>query len=156
MVQAMQPKLATTSRQPVDTDLPWRVLSLLNVFRLLLPMLLLLVFFFDAPTQSVGSRQPGLFLATAAAYFIFALLCVQSLSRRMPSATWQAMIQLAVDAVAMAAFIHSSGGVASDPTTARRRSVPSRPPSSACSITFGKCAGESQKSRHRDASKGFR
>ena len=38
MVQAMQPKLATTSRQPVDTDLPWRVLSLLNVFRLLLPL----------------------------------------------------------------------------------------------------------------------
>jgi two-component system sensor histidine kinase PilS (NtrC family) len=52
-------------------------------------------------------------LATAVAYFTFALLCIQSIARRTPTATWQAMIQLAVDAVAMAMFIHSSGGVAS-------------------------------------------
>ena len=113
MAQALQPGLASTGRHPVDADLPWRVLSLLNVYRLLLPMLLLLVFFFDAPTRSVGSQQPGLFLATAVAYFTFALLCIQSIARRTPSSTWQAMIQLAVDAVAMAMFIHSSGGVAS-------------------------------------------
>ena len=113
MAQAVQPGLVSTGRNPVDADLPWRVLSLLNVYRLLLPMLLLLVFFFDAPTRSVGSQQPGLLLATAVAYFTFALLCIQSIARRTPSSTWQAMIQLAVDAVAMAMFIHSSGGVAS-------------------------------------------
>jgi two-component system sensor histidine kinase PilS (NtrC family) len=113
MAHAMQPNPATTGRLPIDAELPWRVLSLLNVFRLLLPMLLLLVFFFDAPTQSVGSRKPGLFLATAVAYFTFALLCIQSLAQRTPSVTWQAMVQVAADAVAMALFIHSSGGIAS-------------------------------------------
>ncbi|HXW09925.1 MAG TPA: ATP-binding protein [Steroidobacteraceae bacterium] len=113
MAQAVQPGLVSTGRNPVDADLPWRVLSLLNVYRLLLPMLLLLVFFFDAPTRSVGSQQPGLLLATAVAYFTFALLCIRSIARRAPSPTWQAMVQLAVDAVAMAMFIHSSGGVAS-------------------------------------------
>jgi two-component system sensor histidine kinase PilS (NtrC family) len=113
MAHAMQPNPATTGRLPIDAELPWRVLSLLNVFRLLLPMLLLLVFFFDAPTQSVGSRKPGLFLATAVAYFTFALLCIQSLAQRTPSVTWQAMVQVAADAVAMSLFIHSSGGIAS-------------------------------------------
>jgi hypothetical protein len=34
----------------------WRVIRLLNVFRLLVPLVLLMVFFFDAPTRSVGSQ----------------------------------------------------------------------------------------------------
>jgi two-component system sensor histidine kinase PilS (NtrC family) len=113
MVHALQPGMASAGRHSVDAELPWRVLSLLNVYRLLLPMLLLLVFFFDAPTRSVGSHQPGLFLAAAVGYFAFALVCIQSIGRRTPSATWQAMIQLAVDAVAIAMLIHSSGGISS-------------------------------------------
>ena len=40
------------------TDLPWRVLGLLNVFRLLVPMVLLLVFFFDAPAAQRRHAQP--------------------------------------------------------------------------------------------------
>ena len=47
------------------------MLSLLNVFRLLLPMLLLVVFFFDSPGSSVGSVQPGLFIGVTVAYFAF-------------------------------------------------------------------------------------
>ncbi len=113
MAQAVEPGMAAAGSNPVDTDLPWRVLSLLNVFRLLLPMLLLMVFFFDAPTHSVGRHQPGLFLALAVGYFAFALVCVQTIARRIPSVTWQAMIQIGVDAVAMAMLIHSSGGISS-------------------------------------------
>jgi two-component system sensor histidine kinase PilS (NtrC family) len=113
MVHALQPGMASAGRHPVDVELPWRVLSLLNVYRLLLPMLLLLVFFFDAPTRSVGNHQPGLFLAGAVAYFAFALVCIQSIARRTPSATWQAMIQLTVDAIAVAMLIHASGGISS-------------------------------------------
>jgi two-component system sensor histidine kinase PilS (NtrC family) len=94
-------------------ELPWRVLSLLNVFRLLLPMLLLLVFFFNAPTNSVGARQPGMFIGIAVAYFAFALVCIHTIQGRSPSAEWQAMIQLVVDAIAMSLLIHSSGGVSS-------------------------------------------
>ena len=71
MVHALQPGMASAGRHPVDVELPWRVLSLLNVYRLLLPMLLLLVFFFDAPTRSVGNHQPGLFLAAAVGDFAF-------------------------------------------------------------------------------------
>ena len=94
-------------------ELPWRVLSLLNVFRLLLPMLLLLVFFFNAPSNSVGSHQPGLFLSVAVGYFAFGLVCIQTIQSRMPSAEWQAILQLVVDAIAIGVLIHASGGVSS-------------------------------------------
>jgi two-component system sensor histidine kinase PilS (NtrC family) len=113
MAQALGPGTAVAGRNPVDAELPWRVLSLLNVFRLLLPMLLLMVFFFDAPTHSVGHHRPGLFLAVAVGYFAFALVCVQAIARRVPSATWQAIIQIAIDAIAVALLIHSSGGISS-------------------------------------------
>ena len=76
--------LETERPEPGDRgiELPWRVLGLLNVFRLLLPMVLLLVFFFDAPTRSVGARQPGLFIGICVAYFAFGLVCIQTIQRR--------------------------------------------------------------------------
>ncbi len=91
----------------------WRVIGLLNVFRLIMPMVLLLIFFFDAPTHSVGSRHPGLFIGIAVAYFTFALVCIQTIQWRGPSAQWQAMIQLGVDMTATTLLIHASGGVSS-------------------------------------------
>jgi len=95
------------------SDLPWRVIGLLNVFRLVVPMVLLLIFFFDAPTRSVGTHRPGLFLGIAVAYFIFGIVSIQTIHRRWPSAEWQALLQLAVDTVAMVLMIYASGGVAS-------------------------------------------
>jgi two-component system sensor histidine kinase PilS (NtrC family) len=113
MAPALKPGLLEGVRPAPNVELPWRVLSLLNVFRLLLPMLLLLVFFFDAPTNSVGRLQPGLFIGTAVAYFAFALVCIQTLQARTPSAEWQALAQLFVDAIAIGMLIHASGGVSS-------------------------------------------
>ncbi len=113
MARVLKTELTESVRGATGIELPWRVLSLLNVFRLLLPMLLLLVFFFDAPTSTVGNRQPGLFIGIAVAYFAFALVCIQTIQSRMPSAEWQAMIQLVVDAIAIGMLIHSSGGVSS-------------------------------------------
>jgi two-component system sensor histidine kinase PilS (NtrC family) len=113
MAPALKPGLLEGVRPAPNVELPWRVLSLLNVFRLLLPMLLLLVFFFDAPTNSVGTLQPGLFIGTAVAYFAFALACIQTLQARTPSAEWQALAQLFVDAIAIGMLIHASGGVSS-------------------------------------------
>jgi two-component system sensor histidine kinase PilS (NtrC family) len=114
MARALKTGIAEAAgRATSNIELPWRVLSLLNVFRLLLPMLLLLVFFFNAPTNSVGAHQPGMFIGIAVAYFAFALVCIQTIQSRNPSAEWQAMIQLVVDAIAMSLLIHASGGVSS-------------------------------------------
>ena len=94
-------------------DLPWRVIGLLNVFRLLVPMVLILVFFFNAPGRSVGSVLPGLFLGLCVAYFTFGLVCIQPIQSRWPSAAWMALFPLAVDGIVMTLLIHASGGVSS-------------------------------------------
>jgi two-component system sensor histidine kinase PilS (NtrC family) len=113
MARALQSGIVPASGSLPGSELPWRVISLLNIFRLLLPMLLLLVFFFDAPTHSVGGHHPGMFLAVAVGYFVFGLICIQTIARRYPSIEWQAMLQLGVDAVATGMLIHASGGVSS-------------------------------------------
>ena len=113
MARVLRTELKESLHGATGIELPWRVLSLLNVFRLLLPMLLLLVFFFNAPSNSVGSHQPGLFISVAVGYFAFGLVCIQTIQSRMPPAEWQALVQLVVDAVAIGMLIHSSGGVSS-------------------------------------------
>ena len=94
-------------------DLAWRVIGLLNIFRLLVPMVLILLFFFNAPDQSVGTTQPGLFLGVCVAYFCFALICIQPIQRRWPGSEWMAMFPLVVDGVTITLLIHASGGIAS-------------------------------------------
>jgi two-component system, NtrC family, sensor histidine kinase PilS len=105
--------LQTVTSTGTPTDQAWRVIALLNVFRLIVPMVLLLVFFFDAPTRSVGSHLPGLFLGVTIAYFTFALVSIQTIQWRSPSVQWQALVQLSADAIAMALLIHASGGITS-------------------------------------------
>ncbi len=117
MAVVLKGELTESGQGATGIELPWRVLSLLNVFRLLLPMLLLLVFFFNAPNKTIGNHQPGLFIGVAVAYFAFALLCIQTIQSRTPAAEWQAIVQLVVDAIAIGMLIHSSGGVSSGLTT---------------------------------------
>jgi two-component system sensor histidine kinase PilS (NtrC family) len=96
-----------------STDLPWRVIGLLNIFRLLVPMLLVLLFLFNTPDRSVGIVSPGLFLGICVAYFTFALVAIQPIQRHWPSVEWMALFPLTVDAVAITLLIHASGGVSS-------------------------------------------
>ncbi len=109
----MRPTPIPRPRLHEPTDLSWRVLGLLNVFRLMVPMVLLLVFFFDAPRRSVGTQSPGLFIGICAAYFAFGLVSIQPLQRRWPSAEWLALFQLAVDTTAILLIVHASGGASS-------------------------------------------
>jgi two-component system sensor histidine kinase PilS (NtrC family) len=109
--------MAPPNRRPTDPagsiDLAWRVIALLNIFRLLVPMVLVLVFLFNAPDRSVGTVYPGLFLGICVAYFTFGLVCVQPIQRRWPSVRWMALFPLTVDIVAITLLIHASGGVGS-------------------------------------------
>lgn len=113
MASALDSRLTFSAHAVAEAELQWRVVSLLNVFRLVLPMVLLLVFFFDAPRRSVGSEHPGMFIGIAVAYFTFGIVCIRMIQRRMPSAPWQAMFHLGVDAIAVSMMMHASGGVAS-------------------------------------------
>jgi two-component system sensor histidine kinase PilS (NtrC family) len=95
------------------TDLAWRVIGLLNIYRLLVPMVLILLLFFNAPDRSVGTLHPGLFLGICVAYFTFGLVCIQPIQRRWPSAQWMALFPLTVDSAAVLLLMHASGGVGS-------------------------------------------
>lgn len=105
------------TRRPIPSapsdDLAWRVIGLLNIYRLLVPMVLILLLFFNAPNRSVGTALPGLFLGMAVAYFAFALVCIQPIQRRWPGAEWMALFPLAVDGLCLTLLIHASGGVGS-------------------------------------------
>ncbi len=107
------PRAITPPTSGLPADLPWRVIGLLNIFRLLVPMVLLLLFVFDAPTRSVGTVAPGLFLGVCVAYFSFALVAIQPIQRRWPSVEWMALFPLAVDALAITLLVHASGGIGS-------------------------------------------
>jgi two-component system sensor histidine kinase PilS (NtrC family) len=109
--------MAQFTRRPADTassdDLAWRVIGLLNVFRLLVPMVLIVLLLLNAPDRSVGTQLPGLFLGICVAYFTFALVCIQPIQRRWPATQWMALFPLAVDGLAITLLIHASGGIGS-------------------------------------------
>jgi two-component system sensor histidine kinase PilS (NtrC family) len=109
----MTPNATPHRDAAAPADLPWRVIGLLNVFRLLVPMVLVVVFFFNAPDRTLGRTYPGMFLGVCVAYFTFALVSIQAIQRRWPSAEWMALFPLAVDTVAISMLIHASGGVTS-------------------------------------------
>ncbi|RPI11933.1 MAG: ATPase, partial [Lysobacterales bacterium] len=104
---------ALPAAAPEKDDFPWRVIGLLNLFRLLVPMVLVLLFVFNTPTRSVGTVHPGLFLGVCVAYFAFALVAIQPIQKRWPSVSWMALFPLAVDTVAIMLLINASGGVSS-------------------------------------------
>ena len=94
-------------------DFAWRVLILLNLFRLSVGAVLLAVFYLvDAP-RIVGDTDETLawraLIALLGAGCVFLVL----LQRRLPSTLWQTYLQFATDLVAVAVLIHASGGISS-------------------------------------------
>jgi two-component system sensor histidine kinase PilS (NtrC family) len=105
------PTTAGKAYRPAQDELAWRVIGLLNIFRLLVPMVLILLLFFNAPNRSVGTALPGLFLGVSVAYFAFGLICIQPIQRHWPNHEWMALFPLAMDGVALTLLIHASGGI---------------------------------------------
>ncbi|HKS94051.1 MAG TPA: ATP-binding protein [Gammaproteobacteria bacterium] len=89
--------------------LPWRLLRLLNVYRLLVAVLIIAVSA-TGPAALLGTLNPWMFLWTGIAYLVYALLTVLSLYKRWPGYALQAEIQLMVDTIAVVILMHASGG----------------------------------------------
>lgn len=96
-------------------DLAWRVIGLLNLYRLLIPPTLLGIQWFTQPQPSVGGAHPRLFLFVCVAYLLAAVALIVSRRQRWyaPSLRALALTHAAVDALAIALFLYASGGVAS-------------------------------------------
>jgi two-component system sensor histidine kinase PilS (NtrC family) len=99
---------------PAPSDLAWRVIGLANLYRLLVPLVLLSMHWLAAPAESVvGSQRPELFLIACAGYFFCGVLLVLARSLTWPSLRLLALVNAIVDAFAISLILYTSGGVAS-------------------------------------------
>ncbi|HVJ29420.1 MAG TPA: HAMP domain-containing sensor histidine kinase, partial [Gammaproteobacteria bacterium] len=97
----------------VTADFAWRVLVLLNLFRLSVGAVLLAIFYLVDSPRIVGETNSELawwaligLLAAGCAFLIL-------LHQRTPGTRWQTYWQFATDLVAVALLIHASGGISS-------------------------------------------
>src|SRR5690606_14160902 len=94
-----------------DADFGWRVLGLLNLFRLALAAILLVGFILVDEPRLVGDVHPA--LAWRALIGMLVVGCVElwCLYKRSPSIERQAPFVLAADLILVIALIHASGGL---------------------------------------------
>jgi two-component system sensor histidine kinase PilS (NtrC family) len=107
----MKPLLSPTAATD-SNHLAWRVLTLVNLFRLLVAVLLTVMFLTITPKR-VGGAYPGLFVGSTAAYFAYALLSIATVKRRWPEVNVQMIAGLCVDVVTIASLTYASGGTTS-------------------------------------------
>jgi len=99
-------------RSDRDPALTWRVLAVLNLYRVLVPLVLLGLYSLGgARGFAVYSAQ--LFFGATIFYLCFGLGSVVLVRRRMASANVQTILQATVDMLALVLLLHSCGGVAS-------------------------------------------
>ena len=102
-------EIADRDTTPAANPLPWRLLRLLNIYRLLVGILVILVYL-GGPLQMLGTNAPRVFLWTGVAYLAYTLVTSISLYQRRPGFALQAQIQLVVDIAAIVVLMHASGG----------------------------------------------
>jgi two-component system sensor histidine kinase PilS (NtrC family) len=91
--------------------LNWRVLGLLNLFRVLAPLVLLGLFSLGG--RGIAVSSPRLFAGAAIFYLCFGLGNVILVRRRLASVAFQTILQATVDLAVLVTLLHACGGVAS-------------------------------------------
>jgi two-component system, NtrC family, sensor histidine kinase PilS len=94
-------------------DFAWRVLILLNLFRLTIGTVLLVMFYVVERPRIVGETDPN--LAWGSLLGILGVGCAELvlLRRRFPGARVQTYLQFGADLAAIVLLIHASGGISS-------------------------------------------
>jgi two-component system sensor histidine kinase PilS (NtrC family) len=95
------------------TDLAWRVIGLVNLYRLLIPPSVYAIYAFAGPNTPIGSAWPELFLWTCVVYFTAGVAIVIGGRRLLPNLRATTFVHAMVDAFGISLLIFSSGGVAS-------------------------------------------
>ncbi len=95
-----------------DSSLNWRVLGLLNLYRVLVPLVLLGLYSLGGARGIVlESRQ--LFFGAVMAYLCFGIGSVIVVRRRLASANVLTALQATVDIIMLMLLLHACGGIAS-------------------------------------------
>jgi len=96
-----------------ESDLTWRVLGTLNVFRIVLALIVIALFFAGGEPRLIGDRYPAVFSATAAGYLVFAVVTGFAIRWRWVTAGPQILTQIPIDITAIVILMHASGGISS-------------------------------------------
>jgi two-component system sensor histidine kinase PilS (NtrC family) len=98
---------------PVPSDLAWRVIGLTNLYRLLLPPVLLILQGLASPGILAPAPEPRLFQVVCYGYLVVGLL--QILARRIPRPRLRilALVNATLDTVAISLILYTCGGVGS-------------------------------------------
>src|SRR5690606_7484000 len=99
--------------RPAADTFAWRVLILLNLFRLATAAILLVIYYVADEPRIVGQATPELAWRALVGLFGFGCLELVLLQRRFPSARLQTYMQFAADLAAITLLLHASGGVGS-------------------------------------------
>lgn len=92
--------------------LNWRVLGILNLYRVLVPLVLLGLYSLGG-SRGLPLQSPNLFFAVAVFYFCFGLFSVVLVRRRLLSAHIQTIFQATVDIACLVLLLHACGGISS-------------------------------------------
>ncbi len=104
---------AAPSPTPAPSDLAWRVIGLSNLYRLLLPPVLLILQGLASPGILVRAADPELFRIVCYFYLVAGALLI--LARRVPRPSLRilALVNATVDTLAISLILYTSGGVGS-------------------------------------------
>ncbi len=104
---------AATSPTPAPSDLAWRVIGLTNLYRLLLPPVLLVLQGLASPGILARPQEPALFQVVCYGYLVAGLLLI--LARRVPRPSLRilALVNATVDTLAISLILYTSGGAGS-------------------------------------------
>lgn len=107
------PATAATSSSPAAAaDIAWRVVGLLNLYRVLVPVVLVAALWLSGQQLAMVPR-PGLFLAACVLYFTAAVLLVIARRLRWSTLRLVAIVNASVDSAAVGLILYASGGVSS-------------------------------------------
>ena len=92
--------------------LNWRVLGILNLFRILVPLVLLSLHSLGG-SRGLPVESPRLFLMAAGAYLCFGFVSVVLVRKRATTAHVQTIIQATIDIACLTLLLHACGGISS-------------------------------------------
>lgn len=102
-------KLARDDKQPAS----WRLVYLLNYYRLALCLLLVSLYFSDLLFKPLGSHNPEFFIITSAFYFMAGVAIQSMIYQRRPGLCMQIYLSVIIDIIFVSVLMHTSGGIGS-------------------------------------------
>ncbi len=89
----------------------WKALQFFNLYRLSLTTVLILLQQTGLSPKFLGLVHPTAYLWIISIYFLFAILMIPLLIKRIPGYKWSVIIQISFDILAVVLMVHTSGGL---------------------------------------------